>query len=277
MKIKSLVFGLSVIVFMSSCVSTSFYQVYQVVPSNQSIQKSEVLFFEDENCKISYNLWSDGGDIGFVFYNKTDDKIYVNLDESNFVLNGFANDYFKNRTYTTSESKSAIKSNGLSVSSTAISVSNSNVLTGQLYGSISSNVSSSYGYSVSIQEDSIVYIPPKTAKRISEYSINTMLVRNCDLLKYPSEKQVSTISYEKDNSPIVFSNRITYTINGKAKLVTNEFFVSEVTNYPESEFYELKYDEYCGQKSYYKTKHYKHSGFDKFFIQYSKGTDEWKH
>jgi len=53
--------------------------------------------------------------------------------------------------------------------------------------------------------------------------------------------------------------------------------VTEISNYPESKMYELKYDEYCGQKNMYSTKYFKNVSPDKFYIKYSKGQDFWKH
>lgn len=278
MKFRNLLYTISTVLILSSCATTSFYQVYDVKPANESITKSDMLFFEDENCKITYNLWSNGGNIGFNFYNKSDSRIYVKLNESNFILNGFAYDYFKNRTFTTSESKSAStsKTSTGSVAVTGLNIYN-NIQTNQVKSSSSANLSSSVGYAVSIKEDSVVCIPPKTTKRISEYSINEALIRNCDLFKYPRTKEINTVSYKEDESPIVFSNRITYEINGNSKEVTNEFYVSEITNYPESEFIETKYEEFCGQKSSYSTKYFKYYDTDKFYIKYSKGTDYWKH
>jgi hypothetical protein len=278
MNLRKLIYAFSTVLLLSSCATTSFYQVYDVKPNQETITKTENLFFEDENCKISYNLWANGGNIGFDIYNKTDEKIYVNLKESNFILNGFAYDYYKNRTFTTSESKSAsiLNTSTGSVAVTGINVYN-NIQTNQVKSSSSANLGSSVGYAVSIKEDSLICIPPKTTKRISEYSINNTLIRNCDLFKYPRTKEIKTKTYTAEKSPIVFSNRITYEINGNSKLVENEFFVSEITNYPESEFFESKYVEYCGQKSSYSTKYYKFYDIDKFYIKYNKGTDYWKH
>jgi hypothetical protein len=278
MKIRKLLYAISIVLFMTSCASTSFYQVYTVKPIEESITNTDELFFEDENCKISYNLWDNAGNIGFNFHNKTDNNIYVKLNESNFILNGFAYDYFKNRTFTTSESKSASTSNTStgSLAVTGINVHN-NIQTNQVKSSSSANISSSFVYAVSIKEDSLICIPPNTTKRISEYSINNALIRNCDLFKYPRRKGIKTKSYTEEKSPIVFSNRITYEINGNSKLVENGFFVSEITNYPESEFFESKDDEYCEQKSSVQTKYYKFYDIDKFYIKYNKGTDYWKH
>jgi hypothetical protein len=278
MKTRNLLYIIGAVLIMSSCATTSFYQVYDVKPIEESITKTDELFFEDENCKITYNLWSNGGNIGFNFHNKTDSKIYVKLKESNFILNGFAYDYFKNRTFTTSESKSASTSNTStgSLAVTGLNVYN-NIQTNQVKSSSSANLSSSVGYAVSIKEDSIICIPSKTTKRISEYSINDALIRNCDLFKYPKTKEIKTVTYTEERSPIVFSNRITYELKGKSKLVENEFFVSGITNYPASEFFESKYEEFCGQKGSYQTKYYKFYDIDKFYTKYNKGSDYWKH
>lgn len=278
MKIRNLLYIISTVLIMSSCATTSFYQVYNVKPIDKSITNADELFFEDENCKISYNLWSNGGNIGFTFYNKTDNEIFVKLNESHFILNGFAYDYFKNRTFTTSESKSASTSNTStgSVAVTGLNVYN-NIQTNQVKSSSSANLSTSLGYAVSIREDSIIYIPPKTSKRISEYSINSSLIRNCDLLKYPKPKEIKTISFSSEKSPIVFSNRITYKINGISKLVENKFFISDVTNYPESEFFESKQDEFCEQKDPYLTEYFRFYDNSKFYIDYDNGTDYWNH
>ncbi len=278
MKFINLLFTISTVLILSSCATTSFYQLYEVKPANESIAKSNMLFFEDESCKITYNLWANGGNIGFNFYNKTNEKIYVNLNESNFILNGFAYDYYKNRTFTTSDSKSvsASKTSNGSVAITGINVYN-NIQTNQVKSSSSANHSSSVGYAVTIKEDSIICVPAKTTKRISEYSINNTLIRNCDLYKYPSKKNIKTKSYSIEESPIVFSNLITYKIKGKIVTVKNEFYVSEITNYPYKEFFEYKYDEYCGQKSVSNTQYYKFYATDKFYINYSKGQDAWKH
>ena len=256
---------------MTSCASTSFYQVYNVKTNQETITKTDNLVFEDENCKISYNLWSNGGNIGFDIYNKTDEKIYVNLNESNFILNGFANDYYKNRTFTTSESKSASASkiSTGSISVTGINVYN-NIQTNQVKRSSSANISSSVGYAVTIKEDSIIRVPSKTTKRISEYSINSTLIRDCDLFKYPSKNTIKGKSYSIEQSPIIFSNIIIYESKGERITAQNEFYVSEIANYPATEFFEYKYTEYCGKKSESKTKFNKFYNTDKFYIKYSK-------
>jgi len=137
----------------------------------------------------------------------------------------------------------------------------------------------SSGFSISYNEEKTICIPSKTSKLITEYIITESLYRDCDLFKYPTKKQIKSKSFKKTDSPIIFSNRIAYTVGQSEKLIKfeNEFYISEISNYPESEIFESKYDEYCGQKSSTMTKYFKNVSPDKFYIKYTKGTDTWKH
>jgi hypothetical protein len=230
----------------SSCVSTSYYQIYKATPTDTTQLQDNLLVFEDENCQISYNLWDEGGNIGFRFYNKTNENIYLNLEESFFVFNGLAHNYFKNRVYTNS-------------SGTGNNIVNS-------------------AYSITFNEEKIVCIPPKSTKFISEYSINKTLYRDCDLFKYPTKKRVKTKSFTIENSPFIFSNRITYSIGTSKNMIrlVNEFYISEITNYPEGELIEFKQEEFCGEKSGQSLMYINKTANDKFYIRYMK-VDNAKH
>ncbi len=81
---------------LNGCSSSYFYQVYETrLPDNVNMKDGK-LYYEDQNCQITYNLWGDKGVIGFSFYNKSDKNIYINLEECFFVKNGVAYDYYKN-------------------------------------------------------------------------------------------------------------------------------------------------------------------------------------
>ena len=263
-------------VLLTSCMSTSFYQVYKATPSDKIVLKEKMLVYEDENCKISYNLWEDGGNIGFKILNKNDKNLYLNLEESFFILNGNSYDYYKNRVFTNS------KNTGLSTYKTATaskSVTGINYLdliqTNRIAASNNSGFITSAGYSVSYNEEKIICVPSHTSKEISEYNINEALYRDCDLLKYPTSKQIKTKTFTKSNSPLVFSNRIAYYIGQSDKLqrFENEFYIAEITNYPEKEIIESKYSEFCGEKSMTMTKYFKNDSPDKFYLKYNKGQD----
>jgi hypothetical protein len=269
------------VALLTSCAPTSFYQVYQTIPSKELKGKDNYLAYEDDNCRVSYDLWDEGGYIGFHFYNRTDKNIYLDLGESFFILNGMAFDYFKNRTITESQSSGVTKSGAVSASKTVSSINAWNLpQINQIQAIGGLNIEASSGHSVSYNEEKIICIPSRTSKIISEYKINTSLYRDCDLLRYPSKRQIkSSESFTKEDSPFIFSNRIAYRVgeSDNLKRFENEFYVSEITNCRESEVLKSDYDEFCGQKSNDVVKYFRNSSPDKFYIQYSRGKDIFKH
>lgn len=82
------VLGLS----MASCKSY-YYQVYDVSSNNTKMQDNS-LVYENEDCKVLYNLWSNNGKLRFAILNKTDKDIFVNMGQSFYVVNGQAIDYY---------------------------------------------------------------------------------------------------------------------------------------------------------------------------------------
>jgi hypothetical protein len=280
MKTQNLLFLGLISILVTSCTTSAYYQVYKTTHSDKIKLEESNLVYEDDNCKVFYNLWTEGGDIGFKFYNKSDKNIYLNLEESFFVFNGYANNYFKNRVYTNSSNSGSTVSYGANASKSVTGFNYLDLIqTNQISLSKSSGVISSKGYAVSTNEEKIICIPSKTSKIISEYSINESLIRNCDLYKYPSKSQVKSIQYSKSQSPIVFSNRITYNVEQNTNPIKfeNEFYISEITNYPEKEILLSKKDEYCGQKSMILSKYFKSATPNRFYVKYTKGQDYWKH
>jgi hypothetical protein len=260
--------------------SPSYFQVYKTTPSSKIVQKDNLLVYEDDNCRVSYNFWDEGGNIGFDFFNKTENNIYLNLEESFFILNGVSYNYFRNRVYTYSKNSGINAYQNIAVSKTKIGSDYLDFIqTNRANPSSNIGIVNSRGFSVSYNEEKIIIIPAKTSKNITEYNINETLFRDCDLLKYPTKKEIKTKSFTKSESPFVFSNRITYSIgqSGNQIKFENEFYVSEITNYPESLILESKNDEYCGQKSVVLVKYFNNVSPDKFYIQYNKGLDTWKH
>lgn len=263
-----------------SCGTMNYYQIYKTSPIGGVTKKDNYLTYEDASCKITYNLWAEGGNIGFTFYNKSDKNLYLNLDESFFILNGIAYDYFNNRVITNSRNYSMYSSR--SVSGTQIIEPNSliyNTRPQSISNGFTSSSSASSGYSISLEEKKLICVPPKTSKVIVEYSITKLLYRDCDLLKYPNKKQVVAKNFTKENSPFVFSNLLLYTVGkeGQPVKVNNEFFVSEISNLPESEVLTKKTDDMCGQKSMKMLTYFKISDADKFYVKYSKGGDTSKY
>jgi hypothetical protein len=239
------------------------------------------LVYEDENCKVLYNFWEQGGNAGFHFYNKTDENIYINMDESFFICNGIAHNYYKNRVFTYSQSSSlnASKSN-----TTLAGQSAPNVI-GVLFSiaaesSTTKGKAISSGSSTAYIEEKIICIPPKNTKIIAEYNITESLYRDCNLFIHPSKKKIKTSEFSESESPFVFSNKIAYTIGTSENLLRfeNKFYVSEITNYPYDEVIVKKTEKFCEEESYpNRYEYFKNSSPDKFYIQYEKDKTNFKH
>jgi len=280
MKKMRILIPVTIVLLITSCVTSSYYQVYKVNADEKVVQKQNSLIFEDDNCIVSYNLWEQNGSIGFDIYNKSNHDMYINKEKCFFILNGFANQYYKNRTFTKSTNIGVSNASGISASKSVTGINYSGFIqTNKVLASSTGSTSTSSGYAVSYNEEKFEVIPSKTSKRITEFSINDKLYRDCGLFKYPNSRQIKTISFNESDSPLIFSNRINYSLSNSAESISleNTFYVSEITNYSTNDMFEYKYDEYCGQKSIEKTKYFKEYGPDKFYIKYSKGTDAWKH
>lgn len=264
----------------SSCSPFYFYQVAKVTTDKNIQKNANALVYEDMNCTVTYDLWRNGGNAGFQLYNKSDSTIYVDLGESFFILNGIANDYYKNRVYSESTSSGTIKMKSTQRAASLSGIHDSGIA--QLVGLASTSTkgtSLSSTTSVLQNEQRIVCIPPRSSKYIAEYSISESAIRDCDLLRFPTKKGIKLKSFTKENSPLVFSNRISYKVGDADNdvKIDNSFFVSEVCNYPESEVIEWEYKTFCGENSALTYKNNKLKSFDSFFIKYSKDNDPWKH
>lgn len=84
------------IVFLCSCAENRFFQVYKTSPQNSSTVNNEIVF-ENQDCRATYDLWSEYGDSGFYFFNKTSNDMTIDLSKSFFVLNGIAHSYYQGR------------------------------------------------------------------------------------------------------------------------------------------------------------------------------------
>ena len=269
---KRLLIYLTILFIISSCKPSTFYQLYNVEPSKKTIKKSESSFeYENKYCKISYDFWSVSGNVGFVFHNKTSKSITLNLDECFFIKNGFAEDYYQNRIFTNTKGSQISQSSSCGASKQIIGFN----LAGYLQTNGASASNSAIGTlksenSISYEERPKIIIPPNSSKYIRGFTVNSKSIRDCDLIRYPKSKSNSSVNFSEKNSPLNFKNIICYTVGDKKVTTQNQFYVSNVTNYPSSSFYYYKNTEFCGEKSYTQKKFFKFYDLNKFYVKYSK-------
>ena len=280
---------------MFSCMPLSYYQIYKVQPINNISNFDNSLIYEDTNCKVMYNFWEEYGNAGFLLYNKSDKNIYIDMKECFFIRNGIAYDYYQNREFISQNSTSQSSMythwatntyNTVNAKADLISIyqgygqTNSHLMgkeTNRGYSSSSSKFSTSSrtaSFGISIKEQEVVCIPPKSAKIISEYNINGLLYRDCNLFLFPSAKNIRTSNFSEETSPIVFENRISYTIEGTDAIIRMEhkFYISEISNYSYSDITEKVKEKKCEEDDSlptYEVK-FKDASPYKFYIEYSR-------
>jgi hypothetical protein len=252
---KKILLPIITLLLTSCAVSTEYYQVYKANIDNGIVDKNEIVF-EDNNCKVYYNLWNEGGDVGFSIYNKTENDLTIYLTKTFFVLNGVAFEYFQNRTFSKSSN----------TGTTITSYNYPNYWNNNL-GKVSG--SSSTGFSTTYTEKPELTIPPKTLIRISEYNVTNERFANCDLSRFPNRKNIKSLKYIKENSPFVFYNRITYATKSDTLRLENKFYVSEITNYPANDMYGYIDTSACGRKLDFPIEVFKIVTPDKFYIKYT--------
>lgn len=269
MKRLTFIAVLYVALMITSCSHLYHYvQVFETKSESKSIQnRGNGVLYEDDICAIYYRFWAEGGDAGFSIFNKTDKMMYVDLSKSFFIRNGVAFDYYQNRTYRQTEtntfgnqvtSASAIyggASSTAGVSATYLGnfgnlpftpydpiLTSTNLQKTESYGALrysamANSYASSTSSSVSIEERKVLAIPPHAAKIIAEYSINNQIFLFCDLDRYPKEH--SSIEFGENDSPLKFSNYITFRLgdNTQDVVLTNDFYISKITNYTKPSIY----------------------------------------
>lgn len=242
------------LLILSSC-ATNYYQVVTVKPISDIRKEGDRLVYEDQNCRIEYNFWCQGGDPGFSVFNKTDKDLFIHKDRCFYVFNGYANNYFKGREYTEGASRSLSSSIGTSLSSIASTFVGGSL--SAIFGNGAASLSATDGTavegkvmvkdkatkgvssSVMIPEEQIAIIPPHATKVFGEYDIFNKIYTSCDLKENPSKNEEATIHFTQNNSPINFSNVISYSFDKSGEELTHidhKFYIESFSNHPESRF-----------------------------------------
>jgi hypothetical protein len=107
----------------------------------------------------------------------------------------------------------------------------SNSFLSSLFKTSSTSTSFGHSTSVAITDKPILAIPPKSSKYVKNYSLVSNEFVSCDLIYYPEEND--KLTFDVTNSPLTFSNYITYTKGKRAEEISieNQFYVNDITNY----------------------------------------------
>lgn len=272
MKLKHILLSFLISFGMVSC-KVNYYQVYEV-KSSDLLQKDNSMVFENDDCKIYYNLWSHNGSMAFIFENKTDKDLFLDMRQTFFIKNGAANDYFKNRSVETSTYDAL--NLGYSVSNTYVGANgywpSQYVFPFLATGKKLTNVQKGISSAVTTKEPEYVCIPAKSYKVIDYYNINPSFELTCDKKKDFPKTSVTLYTYNIGNTPLKFKNRIAYSFqkdDASLKHIENSFWLSEIKNYSEKEAIEKrKVKEGCGKYDIYTRSFFKIGSPNSFYVRY---------
>ncbi len=95
---KKIIFSLFVLATLAcqSCQSL-YYQVYETTCEPSVKHTKDYLVWENADCKISYNFWDNKGIMKFLFENKTDSTIIIDMAQTYAILNGVGTPYYKGK------------------------------------------------------------------------------------------------------------------------------------------------------------------------------------
>lgn len=283
--------------FITSC-SSSYMQIATLKSEQVKLQSDGSFKSEHQEFTVEYDFWSKYGNVGFLITNNSDKDLYLNLEKSYFINNGYAYDYYQNRVFVYS-SKSSSTINSTSSRSTAVGSLNSNSTISQYVNGHSNNYyatinSSSYGsyfsksnisgYSSSSSyttysekgstieyiEDKIVCIPAHSAKYFEEFQASSIIYRECGFPRNPDKDEETILEFDKNDSPKVFENRLMFILNNNEIPINHKFYVCEIQNILEENAYEKYFKKDCnGNEIVPPVLVNKKAQSDKYYIYYN--------
>lgn len=265
---KKLLLAFAATALFAAC-SPIYYQIYQTKPITEgaAIDK-EAIVFANKDCRVTYNFYSNGGDAGFLLTNLTDSIMYVHMDESFFVLNGVTNDYYRQSFDIQGQSRTIGSSLNISLNNGVESKKKKNR---EAKVSSESATTSSHAHYSGTFERAVLTIPPHASRQLGNYNINAYVLELCGAKSNPKGRKNSGRTYTENDTPLTFSNTISYNIGtkGNRTLINTQFYVSEILNMTRKAMMtETRLTDPCGKVKKGKVETMSMDSPDRFYLLY---------
>ena len=222
---------------------TSCKQYVQVFNTASNLKVEDRYYVhEDANVRIFYDFWGSRGVMSMSIYNKSDKPIYIDWKKSTYINNSVKINYWEDVEIQNTASYGLAR--------------NVNVYYPLLNGS--GNVQSSNSMSITKvkKDERITFIPPKTvftkapvriyALRENPMGLDSDFIEVSRFDKPKKKTKVYQQSFDKDSTPLVFRNFLTYSFQEDFEAevnVDNEFYVSAVLEMNRNNFEDFLYKE----------------------------------
>ncbi len=202
----------------------------------ESVGKNEVKnsVCENEDIKVTYDMWSENGIMYFSLYNKADKPMYIDWKRSVCVYNDWKNDYWVEKT--TSQTYLVPTGTGKNVTYER----KVSTVTAERYTFIPPHTYVSVPMSYSIASNSNLQAnttQTSESKATVVVTDNLKYDKTASKVKIPSTTGKGTVkayekTFSKETSPIRFRNFLTYSFDENfktEKYIENEWYVSKYT------------------------------------------------
>jgi len=215
--------------------------VFETDTNNSNIRKEDGYVFENDTMKIVYRFWKFRGLMAFDVYNKLDVPLYIDWKRSSFIYNSYKMNYWIDEE--TGSASSQYYSHAYNESSENVKVSKGEAVV----------VGVQRSHSITVRSERRTFIPPKSAYVHAKFnllpSVNFLLDVKTPFEDVPRndkpkrETRLYTAEFEIENSPVVFRNYLTFSLNEEIEgefSVDHGFYLSKVM---EMDYRHFKYNE----------------------------------
>jgi hypothetical protein len=239
------------ILFAAGCLLLSgckYAQLIYVSPSKNNVKDiGEVFVCENDTVAVKYYFWANRGIMAFSVFNKLDIPIYIDWKKSSFIDKNKKKDYYQEK-----ETKNS--------ATVSVDYAYHNVFDwSRFFGT--AVVGGSIGSEVSIKEERITFIPPKSYIIRNDFNIvpdvpffkwDEAEKRSLPIPNDTTKKFSVYITKADESSPaFVFRNFLTYSTKENfvnEYYINDEFFIRKVLTMKESTF--LQYYESDARRFY---------------------------
>jgi hypothetical protein len=225
---------------------------------DQFVSIEENARFEIEEFEFIHNLWSKMGHLGCKVKNRSASGVTIVLTKTFYVSNRLAQPYFSDRELSYSTGAGATLAARNQYYNPYFSQAN--------LAAASSASSTTKTYRNPIE----IVIPANTYVDVGGFSITNGTINECDLKPHPTRKEATYLDSSKESTPVLFSNIVSYESGRETHRVEHEFYISPVTNLPESKALESIYLDDSRKKLYVPKKVFSVGKPSSFYYEYVK-------
>jgi hypothetical protein len=221
-----------------SCMPGTYCEISETTVDDQFVSIEENARFEIEEFEFIHDLWSKTGHLGCKVKNRSASDVTIVLTKTFHVSNRLAQPYFSDSELSYSTGAGATLAARSQYYNPYFSQANL------------AAVSSASSTTKTSRNPIEIVNPVNTYIDVGGFSIIHGTINECDLKPHPTTKETTYLDSSKESTPVLFSNIVSHESGREAHRVEHEFYISRVTNLPESKALESVYLDDSGKKLY---------------------------